>query len=203
LEKLRDNDIRGRLLNELYSRYFDDSNTRIVNEMGVLHGRSRVDIAVINGILHGFEIKSESDNLLRLPTQIEDYSKVFDRMTIVVQNKHLEEVKGMVPKWWGIILVTKTKGNIKFRELRKGRKNISVDPYSLSHLLWKEEAIDILKQRSLHKGFLSKPRNQIYQRICECISLSEIKMMVNQQLKVREGWRDHELHMLNDDLLQQ
>jgi hypothetical protein len=87
MEKLRDNDIREALLRELYSRYSNDSNTRIVNEMGVLHGQSRVDVGVINGILHGYEIKSESDNLLRLPSQINDYCKVFDRMTMVVQIK--------------------------------------------------------------------------------------------------------------------
>lgn len=203
MKKLRDNDIRGVLLDELYSRYSNDINTRIVNEMGVLHGQSRVDVAVINGILHGYEIKSESDNLMRLPSQIKDYNKVFDRISIVVQKDHLKEAKELIPKWWGIILVTKFRGSINLREIRKGRVNPSVDPYSLSHLLWKEEALEILKEKSLHKGYLSKPRSVIYQKICDSFSINELKIMVNQQLKKREGWRNNETQSLGDDLLLQ
>ncbi|MGN7942669.1 sce7726 family protein [Metabacillus sp. 22489] len=203
MNRLRDNDLRNALLKDLYSRYSKDKGTKIVNEMGVIHGQSRVDVAVINGILHGYEIKSESDNLLRLPSQITDYSKVFDRMTIVVQRKHLEEVRAMIPKWWGIILVTKSKDNINLRELRKGRENSSVDPLALSRLLWREEALEILKQRSLHKGLLSKPRNVLYNKLCDSVSLNELKIMVNQRLKKRVGWRDQEKQALSDDLLLQ
>ncbi|MFJ5566535.1 hypothetical protein [Lysinibacillus xylanilyticus] len=52
MTKLKDTDIRFVLLNNLYDKYSDDNTTRIVNEMGVMHGQSRVDVAVINGVLH-------------------------------------------------------------------------------------------------------------------------------------------------------
>ncbi len=58
-----------------------DHDTKVVQEMGVWNGTVRIDIAVINGELGGFELKSDSDNLLRLPAQAELYSRVFDRMT--------------------------------------------------------------------------------------------------------------------------
>lgn len=198
MNKLRDNDIREVLLDELYSRYSHVNDTKIVNEMGVLHGKSRVDVAVINGILHGYEIKSESDNLLRLPSQINDYNKVFDRMTIVVQRNYLESVRTMVPKWWGIMLVTKNKDKFNLREIRKGRLNDNVDPYSLSHLLWKEEALEILKKRHA-KGYIGKPRRIIYQKICDSITFEELKVTVNQQLKQRQGWRSEKPLILNGD----
>lgn len=203
MNKLRDNDIRQVLLSELYSRYSNEIETKIINEMGVLHGQSRVDVAVINGILHGYEIKSESDNLLRLPNQVKDYSKVFDRMTIVVQRNYLDQVREIIPKWWGIILVTKYKSEINLREIRKGRLNSALDPIALSHLLWREEALDILKEKSLHKGYLSKPRNVLYQKICDSLSIDEIKFMVNRQLKERVGWRDHLIPQTGDDSLLQ
>lgn len=191
MKKLRDSDIREVLLRELYNQHSNEIDTRIVNEMGILHGQSRVDIAVINGIIHGYEIKSESDTLFRLPSQIHDYNKVFDRMTIVVQRNYLSDVKKIIPKWWGILLVTRSSSKVNLREVRKGKINKYVDPYSLSHLLWKNEALDILKKRGLHKGYLSKPRHEIYEKICKSISLDEIKVIVNQRLKKRENWRFH------------
>ncbi|WP_041088474.1 sce7726 family protein [Jeotgalibacillus soli] len=202
MRKLKDHDIREVLLEHLNIKYANDHNTRIVNEMGVIHGQSRVDIAVINGVLHGYEIKSESDNLLRLPSQILDYNKVFDRMTIVVQRKHFEGVREMIPKWWGIILVSKIKDEISLREVRKGKVNNNIDPFILSQLLWRDEALNVLKERGLQKGYLSKPRNVIYKRLSDSLSVNEIKITVNQQLKQRVGWRDHKPPMLDDGLLQ-
>ncbi|MFJ7891316.1 sce7726 family protein [Lysinibacillus xylanilyticus] len=193
MTKLKDTDIRFVLLNNLYDKYSDDNTTRIVNEMGVMHGQSRVDVAVINGVLHGYEIKSESDNLNRLPSQISDYNLVFERMTIVVQRNYLEEVRQMIPKWWGIILVTKQKNNVNLKVLRKGKTNPNLDPFALSSLLWKEEALDILKKRGLQKGFVSKPRKFIYQKMSESFSVDEIKYLVNEQLKSREDWKCLEL----------
>ncbi|WP_132746801.1 sce7726 family protein [Scopulibacillus darangshiensis] len=191
MRKLKDQDLRNLLLKDLHNIYRDDNSTKIINEMGVLHGQSRIDVAVINGILHGFEIKSESDNLLRLPSQMEDYNKVFDKMTIVIQRNHLKEVREVIPKWWGIWLVTYYQGDYRIREIRKGKTNNNVDPYSLSHLLWRDEALEVLKERGLQKGLLSKPREELYAKICNSISLSEIQGAVNRWLKVREGWRAH------------
>src|SRR5699024_562757 len=184
-----DSDIRLLLIDKLKDEYSNEKNTRIVNEMGILHGQSRVDVAVIDGILHGFEIKSESDTLERLPLQMANYNKVFDRMTIVNQRKFLEEVKSIIPKWWGIWLVTKYKGKYNIRQIRKGRLNKKVDPKSLSHLLWKDEAIHLLKEKGLHKGYLGKPRKVLYRRLVESIEKPELQFMINEQLKLRKDWK--------------
>jgi hypothetical protein len=189
MQKLRDQDIRNLLLKILNEKYALDKDTLILNELGILHGQTRVDVAVVNGILHGYEIKSESDNLLRLPNQIADYNKVFDRMTIVVQSNYLELVRTMIPKWWGIILITKKRDALFHRELRKGRLNPNVDSFALSHFLWRNEALEVLKERGLQKGYLSKPRQELYEKICDSITLEEIKLTVNQRLKLRENWR--------------
>ncbi|MGE7795005.1 sce7726 family protein [Lysinibacillus fusiformis] len=188
MKKLKDQDIRDILDRKLNLKHRGE-DVRIVHELGVLHGQSRVDIAVVNGILHGYEIKSESDNLLRLPNQIIDYNKVFDRMTIVVQRKYLAEVKEIIPKWWGILLVTTYKGENHLREIRKGRLNPNVDSLSLSMLLWKNEALQCLKDRGLQKGYLSKPREVLYQHISDSLPLPEIKEIVNHKLKTRDNWR--------------
>jgi len=58
---------------------------------------------VINGELHGFELKSERDTLARLEDQAELYSQVFDRMTLIIAKRHLEKAVPKIPRWWGII----------------------------------------------------------------------------------------------------
>jgi hypothetical protein len=64
-----------------------NENTLVVDELGILNGKSRADIAVINGYLVGFEIKSDEDSLTRLNDQVEAYNAVFDRSTLIVGPK--------------------------------------------------------------------------------------------------------------------
>nr|WP_278430338.1 sce7726 family protein [Brevibacillus laterosporus] len=190
MEKLRDQDVRDALLEKL-SVMHQNEDTRIINELAVCGGLSRVDVAVVNGILHGYEIKSESDTLYRLPNQMSDYNKVFERVTIVAANDYITKIKSIVPEWWGIITVLNNKGNVSLKYIKKGRKNPSLDSLSLVQLLWRDEALEILKEKGLQKGYLSKPKRQIYERIVDSIPLEELKQIVNYTLKIRKGWRDH------------
>ncbi|HHZ5402715.1 sce7726 family protein [Bacillus cereus] len=195
MEKLKDYHVREELFKYLEEQYINCSDTIIINELGICQGQSRVDVAVVNGIMHGYEIKSESDTLERLPRQIEYYNKVFDRVTIVVAVDYLEHVKEMVPKWWGIISVRNRHGEIKLKKLRQGRANKKIDPFAVSQFLWKDEALEILKEKGLQRGYLSKPKRVILEHLAETIEINELKDLVNLQLKQREGWRDHVLLM--------
>lgn len=114
MEKLRDQDVREALLEDLSKIYKDEPNTRIINELGIDFGASRVDIAVVNGILHGYEIKSESDTLKRLPKQMEYYNRLFERLTIVIDEKFYDDIQKIVPNWWGITIVKKRSGKVLF-----------------------------------------------------------------------------------------
>lgn len=203
MNRIRDLDIRAPLIDMLLQEHQNEEDTLIVNEMGVLHGQSRVDVAVVNGIIHGFEIKSECDSLYRLKNQMEDYNKVFDRMTIVAADAFVDRIKEIVPLWWGIVSVKNKQGTPVLRKLRKGRVNAKVDPLSLVHFLWKEEAIEILKQKGLHRGYLNKPKLKIYQQLVDNVPLSELKMLVNQIIKNRQGWRDPILPVSDGGLHQQ
>ncbi|WP_217578907.1 sce7726 family protein [Mesorhizobium sp. GbtcB19] len=195
MEKLKDYHVREELFKYLEEQYVNCSDTIIINELGICQGQSRVDVAVVNGIMHGYEIKSESDTLERLPRQIEYYNKVFDRVTIVVAVDYLEHVKKMVPKWWGIISVRNRHGEIKLKKLRQGRANKIIVPFAVSQVLWKDEALEIFKETGLQRGYLSKPKRVILEHLAETIEINELKDLVNLQLKQREGWRDHVLLM--------
>ncbi|WP_179032886.1 sce7726 family protein [Paenibacillus kribbensis] len=189
MDKLRDPEIRSVLIEQLILEHSNSTETLIINEMSVSQGISRVDVAVLNGIMQGYEIKSESDKLVRLPLQVNEYNKVFERMTIVTADNYLEDVRKIVPTWWGIIKVSNKKGMATLKTVKKGRRNPSLDSLALAQLLWRDEAIKLLKQRGLEKGVLSKPKREIYKRIADSIKAEELKLEVNQFLKTRKGWR--------------
>ncbi|WP_300554835.1 sce7726 family protein, partial [Desulfovibrio sp.] len=85
---MRDQEIRA-ALHETELKKFYENGDLILDELGVCSGASRVDVAVINGALHGYEIKSDQDTLDRLPQQILSYSRVLDRVTLVACDNHL------------------------------------------------------------------------------------------------------------------
>src|SRR5689334_21519972 len=109
---MRDKDVRHavrRHLTELHTGEFD---TRIVEEMGIWSGSVRIDLAVINGELSGYELKSDRDTLERLPLQSRLYSRVFDKVTLVASGRHLDKAAGRIPDWWGIIEATDDRGSV-------------------------------------------------------------------------------------------
>ena len=50
----KDQDIRS-VLNQKLEKKYRDADTIIINELGLLQGLCRVDVAVINGIIHGYD----------------------------------------------------------------------------------------------------------------------------------------------------
>lgn len=196
-----DRDIRNSLKKERFKEHFDDPDTIIVDELGLRHGVSRVDIAVVNGFLHGYEIKSNSDTLFRLSNQVSIYSKVLDYATIVVGEKHTSKVKDQIPEWWGIQVVCSSEsGKIEFKDERIYENNPEIDPIALAELLWRPEVVEILKARNVPGKTLRKPRAYLYRFLSEMVTLKELRDLVRQQLKLREGWRGLKPPLSNDDL---
>lgn len=65
--------------------------------MAVCDGVSRIDIAVANGNLCGYEIKSDADTSDRLSSQSESYCKTFDKMFIVAGEKYRDAIYEYIP----------------------------------------------------------------------------------------------------------
>jgi hypothetical protein len=186
---MRDRDIRDELLPLLNSQYKNDSDTLIVEELGLCQGIARIDLAVVNGSIHGYEIKSEKDNLKRLQTQQEIYNKVLDYVTIVADTRHLHKIEQTVPSWWGIEEVTVQNGMPCTSALRTSTRNPAVDPSALVQLLWRDEALTLLKTYNLLKGVSSKPRKVLWDRLASSLSLSELSAGIREIIKARDNWR--------------
>ncbi len=193
----KDQDIRS-VLNQKLEKKYRDADTIIINELGLLQGLCRVDVAVINGIIHGYEIKSEADTLERLPLQAEYYSKVMDKLTLVCSESHFDDAIKIIPDWWGIKVAKRTKqNNIKLYTYRTEHKNKNVDPAALIELLWKNEVSDLLIEKGLPNNIIHKNKSFLYELCVNEYSLKDLKDNVRLKLKTRTNWRDHEPLLLN------
>lgn len=176
-------------------------NTLILDEFGLEHGKCRADIAVINGHINGYEIKSGKDSLVRLNHQIEIYNAVFDHSTIVLEKCHLDETLNLAPKWWGIILVMESENkSVFFKTIREPNQNPLINDYSVAQLLWRNEAQEILKNLGVKGKQLNECRANLYHYIIDLIDSNTLRGLVREYLKKRQDWRDPELPFLYDGL---
>lgn len=199
---LGDCDIRPALKEQLKETYAG-TNTVIVDELPICWGDSRIDIAVVNCSLHGYEIKSDRDTLDRLPRQIELNNKIFDYITLVCSPRLVEHARRRVPECWGIQIPFQDEsipGGVRIEVEREPKPNHDVDIRSLVELTWKEEAITVLAERGIARGFRSRPRWDIWDHMIENIEHEELKDAVRLCLKSRQWQRKPEtLHKLCAD----
>ncbi len=184
---MRDIDIRLKLRERLeHSFVVDDPNCIVRDELGLCQGSARIDIAVINGSIHGYEIKSEQDNLKRFSAQFEVYAKVFDYLTFVTNKKYLAELRAALPKWCGIVLAKQTpdKG-VTLQVKRIAKRNRKIDKLSLVQLLWRDETLNILRQLGASRGLESKPRKILWEALAEATAPEDLNAYVRQAIKNR------------------
>ncbi len=188
---LKDVDIRKALYDyEIRPVCKAEPDTRVIEEFGLMEGAFRVDVAVVNGKLHGYEIKSAVDNLDRLPAQQACYNMIFDKVTLVVDEKHAQHAVKVVPPWWGLIVAVNENGKAKLNEIWPSRQNHNVDPYAICQLLWRDEALKILRVKKIMAHDISNgSRKLMWKRLASTIELEELKKLVRATLKNRQGWR--------------
>lgn len=192
-----DIDIRRALHETELRPYHDCPDTIILNELGLANASARIDVAVLNGCLHGYEIKSAADTLRRLPRQISLYSECLEKLTIVCSSRHLEAVNNIVPSWCGIIEAeTRDRGEINFVTRRTSQRNENVQGYRLAHLLWRHEAVDMLTSQNLLARVLKQPRKQLYLEIAERFTIAEITAYIKTAMASRQEWRGPQVRAL-------
>lgn len=186
---MREIDIRNALKKELKLIHANEPDALIIDELGICQGESRVDLAVVNGSLNGFEIKSNQDTLGRLPRQLDYYNRCFDFMTIVVGRKHLSEARQIVPQWWGITEAVSDESETILKVRRKPKQNKSICIKSIVQFLWKEEAILTLQKLGFSTGLRSKKREELWSILIESTSIQELSLHIREIIKERGDWR--------------
>lgn len=188
---LNDRDIRTCLYAAIGDYFKNDASTRLVDEMQICNGVARIDVAAINGSLHGYEIKSERDTLERLPGQAAEYNKVFDYIYCVCAQKYLEKMTSLVPLWWGVYAVENRSGNAHLTLARPPERNRCLDAFSLLQFLNKDELVLLGIQKALGtKSALTKsPKYLLWESFSELLDVETISEYVRVTMKAREAWR--------------
>jgi hypothetical protein len=185
-----DAEIRSALHRQMLRVFHACNDTLVIDELGLAHAKARIDVAVINGCVHGFEIKSSADTLARLPQQLELYEECLEKLTIVCADKHIARVRELAPWWCGITKVTKgPRGAIAFTTVREPKRNPNIRAYRLAHLLWRSEAVAILARANASPKVLRAPRRTLYKSLAAKFSVAEITAFIKQFMALRQDWR--------------
>lgn len=182
---LRDRDIREPLHHWLEAKYAQKSETEILHELKMPRPSARIDVAVVNGSLCGYEIKSDVDNFARLDQQKAAFAAVFDKVSIVTTIRHLDRAERVVPKWWGIVVATVTRDGIRFRAKRTARLNHLADLRPLLYMLTRSELVRILNASNFHARLSRRGLADLIDFIVDNVSAKEIRSRVRDILRER------------------
>jgi hypothetical protein len=181
----RDPNIRSVLMCELRQQFSDPSHDLILQEFGCKP--ARIDVAVVNGSLHGFEIKSDSDSLTRLAGQVEQYCRVFDFVTLICGQKLFSAARKIVPGWWGLRLARIENGMVTLTEIRRPKQNASQDEAALARMLWKDEALRCLRRNGYKSVTSQNSAGEIWGEAARRLKVKTLADEVRSAIKARGG----------------
>jgi hypothetical protein len=184
---MHDLEIRSILRNDLQRKYGGNPDTEVIDELTIGGGRSRIDLALVNGVLHGFELKSDYDTLRRLPEQAQMYGTVCDHVTLVVGERHIEHAVQLVPDWWGILLVRSGRRRAIFRALKLPQTNPSLDPLAIACLLRRFEAAAVIADLGFGEPCHRVSRQQLCEFVASNVELPLLCHRVRKCLRARQS----------------
>ncbi|RRO01531.1 sce7726 family protein [Pectobacterium aquaticum] len=179
---LREQDIKIAFIDWLFKKGLLD-DAAIINEMVVANWSRRADLAVANGHLQAFEIKSDFDSLKRLDGQLETFTSRFEKVTVVCAPKFTYEVTKKVTPDVGVIEYLNDNKGIRFKIIQRGRISpITNKKVYISFLLKKE--LQLLLTENYKNYFSESSRNSL-EHLAEKIPLSKIRCFVLNAIKKR------------------
>lgn len=182
-----DHQLRALLKAHLSARVTDED--LVLDEFPLAYGAVRADLALINGHLEGFEIKAGKDKLDRLAHQVEAYAKIFEFSWVVTTPAHLNNVRALVTRRWGLLVATVDEDGASLRQVRKAQRNAMLDGAHLVRLLWRDEVLAKLDELGLSTGLKSKPKLALYAALAEAMPVRALADYVRESLKQRSAWR--------------
>lgn len=187
---MRDSDVRRELRRHLAWRHRDEPDTLLLDEFVLALGQARVDVAVLNGSLIGYEIKSDVDSLVRLENQLRVYDAVLDYAFVVAGVRHYAAISERAPRHWGLLrAVNSRSGPPQLELVREATFNTGVDAMSLAMMLWRDELVSELKARDAYRGLSTCPKNALWRRLIETVEIEELRDVVRARIKARGNWR--------------
>lgn len=179
---LREQEVKIALIDWLFKKGLLE-NATLINEMVVADWSRRADLAVANGHLQAFEIKSDFDSLKRLDGQLETFVSRFEKVTVVCAPKFTYEVTKKVASDIGVIEYSNTNHGVRFKIVQRGRTSILRNKSIYLNFLLKKELQTFLVENGSQLPFETSREsleNMAYQ-----FSLSRIRSFTLNALKNR------------------
>ena len=173
---MKDKEIRKILIEYLKA---SGKEIRIYQEKTI--GTSVCDIMAVTDILTGYEIKSDSDNYVRLGSQVVAYDRYFDRNFIVCGKSHVKNVGDRIPDHWGILCISEN----EIQVIREAKKNDRVDRRRQLSVLWKLELKNLLIKNNL-PVYAQKEKGYIADRLDESVDSKLLGTQIAYELMNRD-----------------
>lgn len=145
---VREREIKSALIDWLYGKGLD-SDSVIISELVVANWSRRADLAIANGKLYAYEIKSSADTLKRLPGQVDLFSSCFDKVTVVAATKFVPRILEDYPAEVGVLEVIEKKGVVTFKQARAGRLSNNRNSSTLAGFLTKLDICRLLRSEGI------------------------------------------------------
>jgi hypothetical protein len=179
---MNDYEIREALCHYMDYIYID--KFRIIDELVI--GKARADIVIVKDSLTGYEIKSDTDSYKRLPGQVNEYDKYFQKSYLVVGTVNIKTAANNVPPYWGIIYLSETENGIQNIEtVRKAEPSPKFNLKKQLSLLWRKELNNILKTNGLSKCS-GKNKAYIFNYLLECLPKNILQKLICRELLERD-----------------
>ena len=139
-------DIKNIIINHMVNNSILEENDTLINEFTIGDYTRRVDLALIKpNKLYAYEVKSASDNLMRLEGQIKTYLEYFDKVTVVAASKHIDKILDMTP----LSVAVWELENEKIKVIRRGRTNSVGDKLKFLDLMTVSDLLKIVRSEEL------------------------------------------------------
>jgi len=181
-ELLREQDVKIALIDWLYKKGML-SDATIINEMVVANWSRRADLAIANGSLQAFEIKSDFDSLKRLDGQLKIFNSSFEKVTIVCAPKFTCEVSKRVSSDVGVVEFQSIDSGVRFKVIQKGRICSRLNKFVYLGFLLKSEIKDLLNQYEI--AFSNELHRDYLEFLASKLALNKIREFVITSIKNR------------------
>lgn len=178
-KNLLEGDIKTVVINKLLASGHLSGDTALINEFTVDGYSRRADLVVANGKLHAFEIKSASDSLVRLRGQLETYQRFFDKVTLVIADRHEEKALTITPD---SVEVWRVNDDGELIVLRRGRSKDIRDRNALISLFRVRDLRSLLRNSGISP--LPKSRDDLV-ALAHSLSVTQLRKGVLASIKNR------------------
>ena len=181
-KQYNEQEIKVALISKLYQKGAL-RNAALINEMVIANWSRRADLALANGHLQAFEIKSDFDSLKRLDGQLATYISRFEKVTVVCVAKFTDLVLKMAHPNVEILEVASSNAGPMFRLVRRGRLSRLRDKNILLGFLRKADIQMILRDNDIR--FPTNAARHTLEKLAASISSTKLREFVLGALKSR------------------